>query len=724
MPSNINPYNIDGTFPVAGQDNSSQGFRDNFTNIKNNLTFAQNEISDLQSKAITTSALTGQTLTNDMAGTKITRPQLNAWTQSLRDLGSVNGNALLDFNQANFQKITTAGPVILSFNNWPTTTGSGSLGYGLMRVWINVTDLSHTITLDPSVTVGVNDIAGYNPVTHAITFDAIGNYIFDFSSLDSGASYLIFDVTRNRATFRDPSFYLNNNINPTILVGYNNWTALDFVKHLEPGQDVISSFGSYNSVSVGNLSLGNISYSMLDTGGLAGYSVSSARGNLAIGSVLPAQNKDLLGYFNAITFTGNGTANVFQQVASVDFFATGSNVQYGLGGNIAFFTADDGGSGPNYIKQAVGIENDQSAKFFGNVTITGNLNVIGATTIAANATVTLANVSNIGDVSLTTLSNGQVLTYNTNTHKWYNSSVAAISQLANLGDVSVSSVAQGDYVRYDSTLSKWINAPFAGTQVNYTVTIGDDGSTSHNVFKLNGTPIKTNLGVTTPINFKVGGLYKFDISDASNQYLGLGFSTTPDTSDPASVTPYTTNVTRVGTAGSSGAYVTINITDTTASPLYLYGIETGVPDGSLLGGAVPNYIYETNSGEQTVVGNLTIGNGSHASNVSVYGSLSTINYVTAGLGIQNTAIGTVARSQAYFTNTYTGGLQAQAIGNVTPGSATFTTVTMNGNLFVSGSYIPSAINSSGAAGQIAYDSTHIYVCVATNSWLRANLATW
>ena len=34
MASNINPNNIDGTYPVAGQDNDSQGFRTNFTNIK------------------------------------------------------------------------------------------------------------------------------------------------------------------------------------------------------------------------------------------------------------------------------------------------------------------------------------------------------------------------------------------------------------------------------------------------------------------------------------------------------------------------------------------------------------------------------------------------------------------------------------------------------------------------------------------------------------------
>ena len=37
MTSQINFNNIDGTYPIAGQDNSSQGFRDNFTNTKNNF---------------------------------------------------------------------------------------------------------------------------------------------------------------------------------------------------------------------------------------------------------------------------------------------------------------------------------------------------------------------------------------------------------------------------------------------------------------------------------------------------------------------------------------------------------------------------------------------------------------------------------------------------------------------------------------------------------------
>ena len=52
MSSNINPNDIDATYPIAGQDNDSQGFRDNFTNIKTNFQYAEDEITDLQNKVI------------------------------------------------------------------------------------------------------------------------------------------------------------------------------------------------------------------------------------------------------------------------------------------------------------------------------------------------------------------------------------------------------------------------------------------------------------------------------------------------------------------------------------------------------------------------------------------------------------------------------------------------------------------------------------------------
>lgn len=37
---------------------------------------------------------------------------------------------------------------------------------------------------------------------------------------------------------------------------------------------------------------------------------------------------------------------------------------------------------------------------------------------------------------------------------------------------------------------------------------------------------------------------------------------------------------------------------------------------------------------------------------------------------------------------------------------------------------PAAANSTGVAGTIAYDASYVYVCVATDTWVRAALTTW
>ena len=379
MSSNINPYTVDGTFPIANQDNSSQGFRDNFTNIKNNFIFAENEISDLQSKAIVASALNGQTLNNDMAGTQIRRPQLAAWTQTLLDNGAASGALVLDFDQANFQKITTAAPISLNFINWPTSTGTGALGYGVMRVWIVVTNTAHTVTLPASVSIDIADIAWSTPNmdgSNTLIFDAPGNYIFDFSSIDGGHNYQIFDLSRNRSTFRDPALYYNAEVNSTFLIGYGA-DALPLALELEAGEDRISVQGSYNSVTAGTNYTGNIAYTQGDNGPSAGYSITGLRGNLATGTINSIQNNDFVGYVNALTFMGDGFgANVPNSVASIGFYAQGANVAAGLGGNVTIWTTPDGTGSTPFVaqKQAVGFENDQSTHVFGNL-ITSNVYV-------------------------------------------------------------------------------------------------------------------------------------------------------------------------------------------------------------------------------------------------------------------------------------------------------------------------------------------------------------
>lgn len=389
MASKIVPTNIDGTFPVAGQDNSSQGFRDNFTNIKNNFTFARNEISDLQAKSILTGALEGSTLNNDMAGTQIVRPQLKAWTQSLIDLGAVSGSIVLDFTTGNFQKITTAGPIAFSLNNWPSSTGATAQGYGVMRVWFAVTDVTHYITLPASITIGINDIAGYNPTYNTITFDTPGNYVFDFSSVDGGTNYLIFDITRNRVQFRDPSFYFNEDVSPTFLIGFQD--ALPLAITLATGNDTLQLRGSQtnyggvpdhgNQVGIGINSYNPLYAALGGNANVAGYSVATSRAYIDPLTGLPVidvtalvQSNDYIGYMDFLGATLNPadlTDISINEFSAIRGFVNGIS-PYSPGGNLWIGTKSDYlGPGTGNLTVAMTIENDQSAYFYGNTTISG-----------------------------------------------------------------------------------------------------------------------------------------------------------------------------------------------------------------------------------------------------------------------------------------------------------------------------------------------------------------
>lgn len=60
-------------------------------------------------------------------------------------------------------------------------------------------------------------------------------------------------------------------------------------------------------------------------------------------------------------------------------------------------------------------------------------------------------------------------------------------------------------------------------------------------------------------------------------------------------------------------------------------------------------------------------------------------------------------------------------------SGTPSTRTVNVNIFaanlVTGT-VPAVANAAGIAGTIRYNDSYIYVCVANNTWKRAELSTW
>jgi hypothetical protein len=195
--------------------------------------------------------------------------------------------------------------------------------------------------------------------------------MLEFFTVDAGTNIFVSDLTRNSASLRDPNLYFNDAVVNTLFVGFGtNSTVTSYAIASDAGRNVLAGLGSLSAVSVGNLSQANILYSTLDTGPLAGHNITSARGNLQTGTYTPVQGGDYLGYLNAVTLTGNGSANIFQQVSSINFYATGSNVTYGLGGNIAFYTGKDGDVAATHTTyQAIGVENDQSTRIFGNLLV-------------------------------------------------------------------------------------------------------------------------------------------------------------------------------------------------------------------------------------------------------------------------------------------------------------------------------------------------------------------
>jgi len=92
MASQINPTNIDTTFPIAGQDNDTQGFRTNYINIRNNFTTAAQEITTLQTQVYTNSNVAAYlpTYTGNITAANVVAASINATNLTVANISYVN----------------------------------------------------------------------------------------------------------------------------------------------------------------------------------------------------------------------------------------------------------------------------------------------------------------------------------------------------------------------------------------------------------------------------------------------------------------------------------------------------------------------------------------------------------------------------------------------------------------------------------------------------------
>jgi hypothetical protein len=192
MTSQINPQNINGAYPVAGQDNNSQGFRTNFTNISTNFQYAAQEITDLQSKVVVNAQLAGGanlSVQNNMLNSPLTNALVSDFAYTTVGLGSVSGSFTVNYAVSHYQTATLAGDASVAFTNWPI---SGQTG--VVSLQVTVPNTAYTLTLPTAVSQNINGIqglvypAGSSPV---IEFAVTGVYTFVFSTSTNGSTITI-----------------------------------------------------------------------------------------------------------------------------------------------------------------------------------------------------------------------------------------------------------------------------------------------------------------------------------------------------------------------------------------------------------------------------------------------------------------------------------------------------------------------------------------------------
>ena len=192
MASNISTTGLDEQFPVAGRDNDSQGFRDNFANIKTNLDYAKTEIDDLQDGV---ARIDGD---NNFDGNTQSNMLLHITsTKSAAQTSAVNGG---DFESGNVQYYTLNSEdpegleaVSIALTNYPSSN------YGNIRFFIKninssasdtasftTTDFTNTYTdgnaawTGQSITVAAGEVA----VVDAFSPEGVNiylNYVGTFS---------------------------------------------------------------------------------------------------------------------------------------------------------------------------------------------------------------------------------------------------------------------------------------------------------------------------------------------------------------------------------------------------------------------------------------------------------------------------------------------------------------------------------------------------------------
>lgn len=185
MASEIISSTVDENYPVAGVDNDTQGFRDNFNIIKTGLAQAASEISTLQASTAKLNA------SNDFNGTLLSDATLNASTESFLSSGGIVGSQEISFTNGMYQSFrfgdaTDGQTVTMTLSGFPSS-GDRVAKFRCQFFGTGGTD---PVTVTFAALGGATIYKSPNWPTTFIVDSATNPIIVDFWSYDGGNSYV------------------------------------------------------------------------------------------------------------------------------------------------------------------------------------------------------------------------------------------------------------------------------------------------------------------------------------------------------------------------------------------------------------------------------------------------------------------------------------------------------------------------------------------------------
>lgn len=257
MSSNINYLSINENFPVAGQDNDTQVFRDNFDTIKNSLQTAKTEISDLINN---TAKLNDD---NDFEGNLISNAKVTDIKYLKFDGGVISGiitEVGLEYSNGAYQVFSFSIDSGFTFNGFSTTD--------FTKITLEVSANS----LPNSETVGALTVGKTYKIVSAGT--AASNY----TQLGASANTVgtIFQATGTGSVTSNGGYvFRSDTVYKISSVGTTNWSAVGFAG---PGPAAIGSTFTGNGTATtgdGTATIGDGTVqevrkvSFISTGGLS-----------------------------------------------------------------------------------------------------------------------------------------------------------------------------------------------------------------------------------------------------------------------------------------------------------------------------------------------------------------------------------------------------------------------------------------------------------------------